>query len=137
MKKLAFIAVIVACLSAAYHFGIYLPKIHNFKMQEECTKITKEFMAKENFGNDSVKYECHFNKKFNRCFARIESSDLVAKSVAHTLVDILENKDYGACLEYEHKVNPLSCSMVDKKNKMKSYPNYYGWRDATEEYMNE
>ena len=137
MKKLAFIAVIFACLSAVYYFGIYLPKIHNFNMQEKCAKSAKEFMAKENFGDDKVNYECHFNKKLNKCFARIESVNLATSAIAHTLVDILENKDCGSCLEYEYKTTPLSCSMIDKNNKRNSYPNYYRWRDATEEYMNE
>jgi len=106
-------------------------------MQLKCLQSAKEFMKNEHFGDDSVKYESHFNKKLNKCFVRIESVDMSAKAIAHSVVDVLENKDCGACLEVEYKTTPLSCWMADQKNRNNSYPNYYEWMDASKAYMNE
>ncbi len=102
----------------------------NFEMQERCSKITQEFMKNENFEDDSVKFENHFSKLFNKCFVRVESFDKSKKIIAYSLVDVIENKDYGSCLEIEYKVH--NCWVAGQY-----FNNYYSWKDASEKYMNE
>lgn len=135
MSKIIYGVAIIVLLSCAYYFAFFLPKVRNYEMQQKCAQSAQEFMKNENFGGDSAKYECHFNEHLNRCFVSIEATNLPSKTMAYTLVDVFENKDYGSCLEIEYKTYPLSCWMVNQKGGKNSYPNYYEWKDASKEYM--
>lgn len=132
MKKIFYGVAVLAVLAIAHYFIVFLPKTRIYEMQQKCAQSAQEFMKDQNFPDgESAKYECHFNEKLNKCFVRIESVNMASKAIAHTVVDVLENKDYGACLEIGYKAT--TCWMTGQKN----ITSYFAWLDASKKYMSE
>ena len=126
--------VILSGLFVVYYFVVFLPKIQNYEMQQKCDKSAQEFFKDQNFSviyGDSAQYECHFNKKLNKCFIKMDVINTPSKAIAHSVVDVLENKDYGQCLEINYKAT--MCWMTGQKN----ISSYYKWDDASKTFMNE
>lgn len=104
MKKIVYFVVILVGLSVTYYFGIFLPKMHNFEMQERCAKLAQEFFDKQGYVlADHADYQCHYNRKLNKCFILITTDVFLDNSTTeiqeYTLKDILDNKYYGGYRE--------------------------------------
>ena len=89
------------------------------ELQERCGKSCDEY-----FRNRHVKegwYECHYNKKLNKCFFLISHL-----SRGNELYEIHEHKNYGRCSD------DGSCYVLDKRCKIQDE-----WNKLVEPYMKE
>jgi len=77
MKKIIFFAVIIACLSVIYYFGLFLPtqakQEQEHKLQIECKKLGEQIDkdVNRNIDPDAVYKltpEYYFNPKLKKCF---------------------------------------------------------------------
>ncbi len=116
------IFLIIGC-SVAYYFvamGASRSAKVGFELQEKCAKLAGEFFSKNytlpSGGGYHVNYECHYNKKLNKCFILVTDElyyDNNQKFVEHhTLKDILANKVYGS---YTHETGLKDIFMMDDK----------------------
>jgi hypothetical protein len=78
-----------------------------FELRERCAKYAAEVWTKDynggKSGGDLLTYEVHYNSRLNICFFEPEATvlnDSVDHKVKHwlQLIELLENKDYGAFL---------------------------------------
>ena len=80
-----------------------------YDLQEKCGKSCKEYNKENKYGL----YECHYNKKLNKCFSLI--TILQDKDTYHILYDINENKSYGSCVRTMGEREFL-CYFLDNNN---------------------
>ena len=135
MKKIMFFAAIIVCLSATYYFAIFLPKMHNFKMQEKCAKLAQEYF--NNYGYqpsfDHATYECHYNRKINKCFI-LTSTDIFLDNHKteirdFILTDVLYNK---VCGSYREDMGFPTMYIIDDKRCSSEE-----WHKRAKKYMEE
>ena len=72
-----------------------------YQLQEQCGKRSDEWFKKK-YGNEdepSLSYQCHYNKKLNKCFILIteDSKNKLDNKPYYrkALFDINENREYG------------------------------------------
>lgn len=102
------IALLIAVMSVAYYFVIFLPAQQNlsgqqieqannsFSYQERCASAANNFYTKNGFDeNNSVHngYISHWNKSLDKCF--IELSNGLGDSIIYELADAVEGTEYG------------------------------------------
>ncbi len=136
MRNVVVVTIIIACLAVAYYFGVVLPKTLDFAMQEKCAKHAQEYFNKQGFlpaQGSYVNYECHHNKRLNKCFILISTTDYLddrkTRAETRTLTDINSNKVYGT---YSGQNSQYEVWMID--NKMCSSN---GWYTRVKFYMEE
>lgn len=163
MKKLVALAVIIACLSVAYYFAIFLPSTYpkkpserlvktsttskeDLEMQEKCAKAAKEFF--NSMGTDdgvASGYECHYNKRVNKCFILIKSEFMAnfkdtPNMHTETLYDVLANKQYGIlCYKYTQDNKPISTNwnLTDINGHYQGGQDQFEWERAIRPFMEE
>ena len=115
MKKIVFVSIILACLSIAYYFAIFLPQtltriVQNqvrtadktdLELQEKCAKLAKEYFNNQHFTEGLPTYTCHYNKKYNKFFVHIKlmivSTNNNGKEsviISEWITDLLSNKEF-------------------------------------------
>jgi hypothetical protein len=120
MKNVFMFAGIIAFLSIAYYFAIFLPKTarnstHDLEMQEKCSKLAKNFFDEQGYiiPPDSPTYECHYNRKLNKCFILITNEVYLHNAEIHTincrLIDLLSNKQFGQSTFTSDQKGSLPC----------------------------
>ncbi len=95
MRTAVFIIVFwVVCLSPNVHAQ---SAKEDLELQAMCSKKAEEFYKKNPPQNSMYQYQCHYNKKLNKCFISIaDASQLSAFwSNSDSLYDVFENKSIG------------------------------------------
>ena len=94
-----------------------------YQLQEQCGKRSDEWFNKK-YGNENEplsSYQCHYNKKLNKCFIRIIMDN---KNKLHNkpyyreaLFDINENREYGFFFMNDKETN---CAFMVSNKECKS-----------------
>ena len=98
-------------------------------LQEQCVNRSKEYFKKE-YGNGMIngengerlisKYTNHYNKKLNKCYILINSTEFInvkgeIKSIRiKTFYDLNENREYGSLIQFENNNKPNNCRILEK-----------------------
>ena len=91
MKKLITLAVILACLSVAYYFGVALPSKQNIELQEKCFILAKKYFDEQ---KASTEYRCHYNKRLNK-FLLYTTRLSLPTTKYEEIRDLLSNETLG------------------------------------------
>ena len=100
------------------------------KLQEQCVERSKEYFKKE-YGNGIIngengerlisKYTNHYNKKLNKCYILITSTEFVRNKEnkienigLKTLFELNENKEYGSLIKFENDNKLINCRILEK-----------------------
>ena len=95
-----------------------------YLLEEQCGKKAHTRFAQRNGiietkkGMMVVNYTYHYNKKMNKCFVLLETTNYAnneALSNIKELWDINEDKNYGKYFKYVRDDKPLSCKVTNKK----------------------
>ncbi len=147
MKKLIAIAFILACLSIAYYFGIFLPQIQTkaikpamssnktgLEMQEKCSIAARKFFEDEGFAKyQGVNYTCHYSKKRNKFYILLSVSGVPEEGFpsSTTLYDILSHEEIGGITlaSFKNKA-PTKWYLEDKSGE-----DMESWEEAIKSYM--
>jgi len=101
-------------------------------LQEECSKITSEYIKKTDFSNIShVNYTNHYNKKLNKCFMHLTAGGNGEKYI-EGLYDINENKQYGYFVGLDIDNGYIKCIVNNNQCYSKSQ-----WESLAKPYMEE
>jgi hypothetical protein len=104
MKKIMFLVVIIACLSAIYYLVVFLPKQTEHRLVLECRslgeKIQKETVPKHGSALDP---EFYYNPKLKKCFycGGYIADDMIARFI----VDAYTNKEIIGSIQYLRKID--------------------------------
>jgi hypothetical protein len=99
-------------------------------LQEQCVNRSKEYFKKE-YGNGMIngkngerlisKYANHYNKKLNKCYILITSTELIRNKEnkienirIKTLFELNENKEYGSLIKFENNNELINCRILEK-----------------------
>jgi len=148
VKKLMSVAVILACLSVAYCFGIFLPRTHtqinrpqakstdkaDLEAQEKCSKLAKEFFDEQGFTpNQMATYTCHYSKKENKFFILMRTMTISNNGhiIMEFLCDILTRKELGNFTDQLlNNKTSYFWTLQDKTGDTE-----VGWKEAIKPYM--
>jgi hypothetical protein len=109
-----------------------------YELQEKCGKSSAEFFKHMYGSGHEVKgilqfYDCHYNKKLNKCFIRIgnicNNEEGKQESLMLELHDVQGNKQYGFFSESSDK---MTCLVLDKICRSKEQ-----WNTLAKPYMEE
>lgn len=158
MKKFITIAIIIACLSGAYYFAIFLPGTHpkiakpsenaivadrsskeDSGIQEKCAKASKEFFdAIAPVEGEHSSYECHYSRKEDKFFILISRFILSRSKGRGTLrtedlYDVISNEHYGTFIFQTfvgYRPPVMGWQLFDKNGRLESE-----WAEAIKPYM--
>ncbi len=100
------------------------------ELQEQCMKRSKEYFNKE-YGNGIINgengerlisnYTNHYNKKLNKCYILITSTEFtrnmenkIESIRIKMLFELNENKGYGSLIQFENNNKPINCRILEK-----------------------
>lgn len=100
------------------------------ELQEQCVNRSKEYFKKE-YGNGIIygengerlisRYTNHYNRKLNKCYILITSTQFIRNNEnkienigLKTLFELNENKKYGSLIKYENNNELINCRILEK-----------------------
>ena len=100
------------------------------ELQEQCVNRSKDYFKKE-YGNGIIngengerlisKYTNHYNKKLNKCYILITSTEFIRNKEnkienigLKTLFELNENKEYGSLIKFENDNKLINCRILEK-----------------------
>jgi hypothetical protein len=108
-----------------------------YQLQEQCGKRSEEWF-KNKYGNEdepSLSFQCHYNKKMNKCFIVItmDSKNKLNNKPYYkkSLFDINENKEYGFFFIDDKETN---CFFIISNKECK---HRLEWENLVKPYMEE
>jgi hypothetical protein len=99
-------------------------------LQEQCLNRSKEYFKNE-YGNGIIngengerlisRYNNHYNRKLNKCYILIASTQFIRNNEnkienirLKTLFELTENKKYGSLIKYENNNELINCRILEK-----------------------
>jgi len=107
MKRKLFLSLFIVFFTTSFMSLVGCNNQKDYQLQERCGKRSQKFFQNE-YGNGTISngggysnssYECHYNKKLNKCFILISTDGVVNyKNESYhskSLSDVNENKKLG------------------------------------------
>lgn len=144
MKRTLFISILIVFIISLVGCNIQTPTKELYDLQDKCGKRSQEYF-KHKYGNGTINnedeysqssYQCHYNKKLNKCFILILTNGRTINSNGNTpfynksLFDINENRELG----FFYRTN-TDTSMICTMGKI--CKNSLEWDELVEPYMKE
>jgi hypothetical protein len=118
----------LTCLSLFLPTYIYSSSTkEDYELHEKCGKRCEEVFKKEygkgitsdKSGQMMSNYQNHYNKKLNKCFINITTTNYPKDKKTDILImknlwDVNENKEYGSFIRWRKSSTPNDCRVLDK-----------------------
>ncbi len=112
-----------------------------YELQERCGKRAHERFTyrngiiETNNGLMMINYTYHYNKKMNKCFVLLDTTNYANNEVISNikeLWDINENEKYGNFFKYVKDEKPFACKVANQRCQ-----SGYAWDSLVRPYMEE
>ncbi len=149
LKLSVVIVFLVVAISLSSYFVVFLPKEKTLEnlitQQQKCADEALKFFKANESNRQNTDYTNHWNRKLNKCFIEIQTSDISNGSPTNSdqLYDAFEGKQYGWFFIVRDKKRdeqiPTVCEMYSdgNTNSDKSCTNETWYDSFVEPYMNE
>ena len=143
MKRKLFLSILIVFFTTSFLFIVGCNNQKDYQLQEQCGKRSEE-LFKTKYGNGTVSneienthsiYQCHYNKKMNKCFILTMTDGLIKHNnlpyYQESLSDVNENHEYGGF--YRTDTSVLNCNLITGK----MCKNLTEWKSLIKPYMEE